>query len=300
MDTNVGRVCPACGLVKEFAQVAEVERQASDSFKLFHCPGCGFLFVDPVPLEQEYFHGEMEWPPVISEERKRKKTLYFEAVLGHLKAYLSSRARILDFGCGYGLFLACAKKAGFLVMGVDVSPGCREYIATELPDVNAYPFLSELPDDAGSFDLITLFECLYYMPDPRQVLRELQQRLRPGGKIFIAVSANRGWLIALLSYLGRSPLKLKANGWLTAAALNGRAYYAFSSKSLPSLLKSMGFVDIHLIRVSAPELSGVKYRIPRFFGWLCLLFMRMITAGAIDLDMKLHIVATNPLHKKKT
>jgi SAM-dependent methyltransferase len=49
-----------------------------------------------------------------------------------------------------------------------------------------------LPFEASSFDLVILFEALYYLARPEQFLAECQRVLRPGGEVLIC-NANPEW-----------------------------------------------------------------------------------------------------------
>jgi 2-polyprenyl-3-methyl-5-hydroxy-6-metoxy-1,4-benzoquinol methylase len=86
----------------------------------------------------------------------------------------SGPVRLLDFGCGYGEFLATCSLFGFEAVGVDRSTAKREHgRVTILPD---------LSDIAGqTFHAVTLFEVLEHLDDPRSALEVLMQSLVPGG-----------------------------------------------------------------------------------------------------------------------
>ena len=45
---------------------------------------------------------------------------------------------------------------------------------------------SDLPFPDSSFDVVLLFECIYYLPDPQRALEEAHRVLRPGGCLLIA------------------------------------------------------------------------------------------------------------------
>ena len=50
----------------------------------------------------------------------------------------------------------------------------------------------ELPFPSESFDLVLLFEAIYYLPDVRRFFKETQRVLRPGGTLLI-VTVNPEW-----------------------------------------------------------------------------------------------------------
>lgn len=95
--------------------------------------------------------------------------------------------RILDIGAGIGQFLDLARKEGFSIDGVELSPrGCthaRERFGVELRQGRLEDF--EFPD--SSFDVITLFHVLEHVPDPRGTLATCHRLLSPGGLLVVAV-----------------------------------------------------------------------------------------------------------------
>jgi SAM-dependent methyltransferase len=119
-----------------------------------------------------------------------------------LKLHRSAPKRVLDLGCGGGFFLFILKSRGHSVLGLDVAQVSLFTELLELFDVprvvwriNAF---EPLPDLGQKFDWITAFSVNFnlYHPSRRRwgaaewdfFLRDLQQRLAPGGKIFFGLN----------------------------------------------------------------------------------------------------------------
>jgi SAM-dependent methyltransferase len=97
------------------------------------------------------------------------------------------RGRVLDFGCGGGSFLAEMRAQGWQVTGLDVSAPTVERVRSEL---GLHVLEGSLPHDElkpESFDVITMWHSLEHVHQPREVLREANRLLAPGGKIIVAV-----------------------------------------------------------------------------------------------------------------
>jgi SAM-dependent methyltransferase len=114
--------------------------------------------------------------------------------------------RVLDFGCGHGEFVAICRALGFEAQGVDFAPDRREHGL-----VTPYTSLAELrcdrPQDNG-FDAVTLFEVLEHLSDPRGVLEELAQIMKPGAVLVLETPDTTGvtGLQSFNDYLAIGPL----------------------------------------------------------------------------------------------
>lgn len=83
--------------------------------------------------------------------------------------------KLLDFGCGYGVFVGTCNQFGFEAVGVDRS-AARAQGASGL----IHASLAEVADRAP-FHAITLFEVLEHLDQPADVLSTLGKLLVPGG-----------------------------------------------------------------------------------------------------------------------
>lgn len=89
----------------------------------------------------------------------------------------NGRVRVLDFGCGYGEFLAMCALFGFDPVGVDRSAAKRSN--------GVFPILARVDDVEGTFHALTLFEVLEHLDDPRAILHQLSRLLVPGGVLVL-------------------------------------------------------------------------------------------------------------------
>lgn len=84
--------------------------------------------------------------------------------------------RLLDFGCGYGEFLAMCGQYGFEAFGVDRSEAKRE----NGESAKVFASIEDVADRAP-FHALTLFEVAEHLDDPRAVLGTLRHLVAPGG-----------------------------------------------------------------------------------------------------------------------
>ena len=119
-----------------------------------------------------------------------------------LKLHRSSPQRVLDLGCGGGFFLFILKRFGHSVLGLDLDESSLFKELLEIFRVprtvfRIQPFES-LPNLQQQFDWITAFSIgfdRYRATSSRWgpsewdfLLRDLQRRLAPGGKIYLTLN----------------------------------------------------------------------------------------------------------------
>jgi SAM-dependent methyltransferase len=119
-----------------------------------------------------------------------------------LKLHRVSPKRVLDLGCGGGFFLFILKRFNHSILGLDIdeSPLFRELLdvfAVPRTVFRIQPF-EPLPGFQHQFDWITAFSIGFDRDratrsrwEPRQwdfLLRDLQSRLAPRGKIYLTVN----------------------------------------------------------------------------------------------------------------
>lgn len=104
-------------------------------------------------------------------------------LLSHLTSHWPRRGRrLLDIGCGPGVFLEHFHRAGFDVTGLDRSPlmveAARERIGP-LADVQVCE-ATHLPFEDNSFDYASLLTVLEFIENPLDVLREASRVAKRG------------------------------------------------------------------------------------------------------------------------
>jgi SAM-dependent methyltransferase len=156
------------------------------SVELYQCEECGFQFFDPVLVGSEDFYRVLERPGYYSPERiEFGDAVRFAQRLG--------LRRILDVGCGDGAFLDMAVRAGLRVTGLELNR-----VAAEKATAKGHQILPKLlhelgPEDVdGGFDLITLFQVVEHLADPKTAIMAAKGLLTQGGHIAVAVPSAEG------------------------------------------------------------------------------------------------------------
>ncbi|MBI2865244.1 MAG: class I SAM-dependent methyltransferase [Chloroflexi bacterium] len=93
-------------------------------------------------------------------------------------------SRILDVGCGLGMYMSQFRRFSPEVYGVDVDPAKVAEASASLPNVHAAP-AEALPFDDGSFDVVFLHEVIEHVDDDRKTIQEAYRVLDKGGYLVI-------------------------------------------------------------------------------------------------------------------
>jgi 2-polyprenyl-3-methyl-5-hydroxy-6-metoxy-1,4-benzoquinol methylase len=106
--------------------------------------------------------------------------------------WIPRNVRVLDIGCGFGESLGYHTARGCEAYGVEADTNI-ERIAQAF-NLNAHVGLFE-PDiyESNFFDYVTLDQVIEHANRPVQMLRDIAQVLKPGGKIILSTPNSGGW-----------------------------------------------------------------------------------------------------------
>ena len=96
--------------------------------------------------------------------------------------HISKSESVLDFGCGGGFLLnniECDNK-----VGVEINDIGRNFCNQNF-NFKCYKYLNEIPDN--SIDVVISNHCLEHTPNPDQLIGELYNKIKKGGKIVICI-----------------------------------------------------------------------------------------------------------------
>lgn len=229
--------CPVCAK-EDYSAIFKKE-----DLRLIKCRGCGLVLVDDPEAtfdirHYDYYKERIAWA---------KERLYnpitacrYVSLLTRLERYRKNNA-LLDIGCGEGHFLSVAKGLGWEVKGLEVAPYavdiCKRFdINVECADL----LRTDLPQ--GRYDLVTMFEVLEHMAQPREYLLRTNALLRKGG-VLVLTTPN-------FDCITRRMLRQK---W---SPIHKEHLFYYAPRSVRMLINSLGYkiIEFRVKTISLPEI----------------------------------------------
>ncbi|HRR96655.1 MAG TPA: class I SAM-dependent methyltransferase [Candidatus Ratteibacteria bacterium] len=237
--------CPIC---KSRSRLIWKEKK----HKVFRCKNCKVAFLYPIPESSEKIYNRKyfeNWYLRYYDERKR----YFEKLFNNkLKNYLPEQGKILDVGCGVGIFLDIMREKKYDVYGQDISPFAVEYCRKN--GFNIFDkSLSELNLPENFFDIVTMFDVIAHLKNPVKYIKICKRILKPEGILIIKTPYHSACLFLLaniFSFTGKS------KGLLHIPA----QIFHFSYKTFEYMSKNFNFSKIFMfnIREFFPDIISIS------------------------------------------
>lgn len=217
----------------------------------------GFHFIDYLdPVEE--IPAEIDSSQLTDEESSYIETQLqaninkFRNQAGVLAKHLPlQNAKILDIGCGGGLFLSLLKQAGAQVTGIELSDSRAQYARTKHDlEIDKHPIESDSWQNgyASHFDAVTLWDVIEHVNYPQQTLQSAANVLKPGGLLLIDTPCRDSFYHQFGEFTyrlthGRYPTFLNA---IYSSHLFGHKQI-FSTTEMKKLFESVGFevIDLH-------------------------------------------------------
>ncbi len=228
------RKCLICGSDK----LLRFKANASDSESLSHvniveCKNCVFSWQYPISRTKDqsisYFESAYAGNGLPKsryfDENQKRKIAKFE--LNFVESLPVTKKRMMDIGAGAGIFAELAAQKGWSVTAVDpaIEPG-RLKKNSRIKVIKGT--ISQIPK-GERFDIITLWDVIEHVTNPKKLICEAGLFLRKGG-----------WLVLETgNYKSGDRVKAGINHWIYQ--LDHRWY--FSPESLEQLLTETGFSD---------------------------------------------------------
>jgi len=237
--------CPVCG-GKE--QESFLERMG---IRTVRCPACSHVYANPCLKREEAIKVYSDdrtafsiYTEPVQQDLDRKKYQYGVDLIDTFDP--PARERILDIGCGAGVFLQVAAASGWRsCVGVDANAAYEEtYRDTAGIQYLFGTFETMDPEKlGGDYDAVTMWNVLEHIYDPVPFLQSVGDILKPGGLLFVMVPNVKSLATRLIRTL--------------APRFNWKHLHYFSPASLTRVVESAGLELVHQ-ETAITEIDHVK------------------------------------------
>ena len=237
--------CDLCGhdQSRHLFEAKDTNYGIPGTYPIVQCLNCDLVFQNPRPSPAEIsaFYPTKTYHPFKALNQHEAPTpTPLQRKRAALLTSLSRVGRVLDVGCGSGLFLLAMSELGWECQGVEPNHAAAEFAAKAYQlQVQKGDIFTKKPSQ--EYDLITLWDVLEHTHSPKQVLLYAEKLLRPGG---ILAASVPNW--------GGIEQRLFRERWIAVDA--PRHLYHFTISTLSALLAVCGF-DSMILKTQASPLS---------------------------------------------
>jgi SAM-dependent methyltransferase len=289
--------CPVC------QDAAARLRYRLSAFSIYDCPRCRLVYLWPLPSEEEiratfadlYGGRAVDLPELrgyydycFDDAATNPLVQTYEHWLGAVERHRRP-GRLLDVGCGTGLFLAVARRRGWQVSGVDDSVEAtrhaRERFGLEVTTADFGAFAGR----GERFDAITMWDIVEHARAPVELLAAARGALAPDGILALSTPNQRSILDLVAGAIYR------LTGGRSTGALEkfyiGQHFVYFDPDTLAGALGRAGLraievrrelTDLRRLSLAPPVRLGLQamFLVSRLAGLENRLFVVARAAGA--------------------
>lgn len=235
--------CPLCrhSGVGERLRAPDRLHGRQQSYTLVRCPECSLVWLSNPPRADEmHYHYSGEYHKLISAAGETSPWRW-QSRKKELMQYKQSGA-ILDLGCSSGAFLAFLSRESWELYGIEMSSDCAKRAEARSGAKVFVGDILEAPFPRESFDVITCFDVLEHLYEPRRVMAKVTEWLKPGGVFYVYVPN-----------IDSAEARVFGSYWCGLEL--PRHLFHYSPASLRYLAKSVGLREVSLVTRRNPAVG---------------------------------------------
>lgn len=215
-------------------------RATIDGWHVVRCRRCGLVYLNPRPAEaeMEVLYSEAYF---CSMQRRTGTENAEKGIAGRTEDIVGierfkKNGTLLDIGCATGYLLACARRRGWEVTGIEFSEWAAHVAKEQFGIKVLVGHMESLILPEKRFDVITIYHVLEHLPDPLKALEHASRWMKDDGLLVI-----------------RLPNLQSFDAWFYQDQWEGWSvpfhFYHFSPKTLKRLL---GMAGLQVMRFEFP------------------------------------------------
>ena len=251
-------MCPICGFpgTADFLSAPDRFHWRREMYQLRRCSSCLHVWLDHPPQPDEMApHYDEDYHKTIAAGGEGSANKRWSRPRSIIERY-SRGGSLLDIGCSSGGFLGTLKGGAWKLYGIEMEQSTAERARAAsgaevfVGDIESAPFAK------ASFDVITCFDLLEHVYQPREFLRRVQGWMKPGGIVITQLPNIRSW-----------EARLFGTYWYGLELPRHLSH--FSPESLRHLMKDLGFQEVS---VATPPVSYIE----RSLGFVAAALIEML------------------------
>lgn len=208
--------------------------------RIVKCRNCSLVYVNPRLRREEIVDGYAKADESTYVKESKARTQTFIKCMNEIEKYAKKPGKILDVGCAAGLFLDVAKKRGWKVAGVEPNKWLADWGSSNLGIEISSKAFEDVGFEANSADVVTFWDVLEHVADPKKSLLESARILKKGGYLVVNYPDIESW-----------PARLFGKKWWFILSVH---LYYFSPSTIRRILGDSGFevvkIQPHIQRLS--------------------------------------------------
>lgn len=237
--------CVICGNEKLEVMTKKLRR---GNGIVYYCPKCDYGMLEASFQDvAEWYDKEYrkKFKDVLINNREESPEEIYQMRSGYqndrmnfIKDFFDKEKSFLEIGCSAGQFISKIKDKFANVAGIELSKKCAEYVRQHWNIPVYSEELSQIKWDDKQFDYIGFFQTLEHIEEPKQFLRDVYDRLKDDGRVFIEIPSLNDPLRTLW----------KVDAYEQFYYHEAHLSY-FSEKSISILLKKCGYEVEHIYHI---------------------------------------------------
>lgn len=179
--------CPVCS-----GEENDELFRSANGYPIVRCRSCQLAFTDDrnAPPPSTLYPSFDQTQSAALEGLRAAIALFLRQRAGFVRE-LKPQGRVLDYGCGNGSFARFMAGRGYESVGLEPFSLGKTVESERLKLIQAP--LSDVEEELGEFDVITLWHVLEHLRDPVEVLQRLGRHLKPDGVLVVSVPNLASW-----------------------------------------------------------------------------------------------------------